>query len=183
MESKTYTTKINVDFYPNIQHEDICGKIKSFSELKDGWDYGVGYGVTKEVIENSCFVFNYFHKSQFKYSVNPTSEGGVKITAKLGVEFIDITVKKNLTYDLTHEVGLGSEYDIVFECENTSMNDIEIYLNEVLIKSCFSLERYTSGNIIQTSNALTATHLETTKAVFPLLTESVLYITTAYVLT
>ncbi|MEJ7694350.1 hypothetical protein [Daejeonella sp.] len=169
MNRKSYTSSFKFLSYPRLE-SNIPDQIRSLYELKDGWDFGAGKGISSSVIENACFLFNHFQKNEFDYAITPTSEGGVKITSKIDKNFFDITVNPDLTLDITHEIGEGADYETAFERENVRMDEIESYLNELLIKSCFLLERYTSENITPLKKGLIAIHSETTVAGYPSLT-------------
>ena len=169
MDGKLYISSFKSLSYPRLE-SSIPDQIRSLYELKDGWDYGAGKCISNSVIENACFLFNHFQKNEFEYAVTPTSEGGVKITSKIEKNFFDITINSDLTLDITHEIGEGADYKTVFEKENVGMDEIESYLNELLIKSCFLLERYTSENTTRLKKGLIATHSETTVAGYPSLT-------------
>jgi len=170
MEQVVYKSPFVYEVYPVVKKNDIPQEIKNLSELKDGWDFGHWFGIHKKTIEKGCLIYNHFERNEFKYAVGPTSSGGIKITAQIDVHFLDLTINSDLTIDITHEIGIGADYDTVFEKKNVNMEEIETHLNELLIQSCFLSERYTSGSIIQSRNDSMETHLKTSIMVYPLLT-------------
>ena len=133
--------------YPQDGDNEIDIKIQALHNLKDGWDFGFGLAPSRQVIENSMMLFHHFEKPYFEYGIAPTSNGGIKITCKLENHFLDITINLDLTVDLTHEIGIGEDYDTVYDETGVDLLEIESRINE-LIKECHISERYTLTNII-----------------------------------
>lgn len=143
---------------------DFEDKLKSLNKPA-GWDYGQGEEITNEVINHACVVFNYIEKPNIKYSVVPNTQGGIKITSKIGSDnFLDIRINPDLTLDLIHEVGIGVDYEILCEEDGVSIAFIENYLNYLLSKLCFLSEPYIATSSIPTKEDLTATSLRTIEA-------------------
>jgi len=153
---------------------DVYSRIKDLSNLQDGWDFGSGYAPSREVIENTCYIFNHFERREFEYEVSPTSSGGVKIIANIGEDFLDLTINPNLTIDLTHEHGFGVNFETIYQKDGVSMEEIELYLNLLSIQSCFLLGRYTLENSVNLRVVSTAIPSETSMVVYPYLITSAL---------
>jgi hypothetical protein len=148
MDNNEYIVPFSIiKSYTQDWDNEIDLKIQALYNLKDGWDFGGGLAPSKQVIENSLMLFHYFEKPYFEYGITPTSTGGVKITCKLENNFLDITINLDLTIDLTHEIGIGEDYDTVYDQRGVDLLEIESQINE-LIKECHISERYTLTNII-----------------------------------
>jgi len=81
-------------------------KIASFAELEAGWHYGRGNGVPREIIDAAvtllfCFVMAGFKKTD----AFPGVDGEVMVTAYDGDHAVSVTVERDRTYTISHEIG------------------------------------------------------------------------------
>lgn len=147
--------------------DNFTDDIRELKNLKDGWDFGDGIAISQDVIHNACYLYNHLNRPEFKYSCSPLSNGGIKITCQFYEDFIDLDINKDLSIDLIHEVGIGADYEVEYERKAIRIDDIEKYINQFLLKACFSSERYTSESIILTRKGSTAIASKTSMVVSP----------------
>jgi hypothetical protein len=138
--------------FPTKFGDKNIDKIKSFSKLKDGWDFGSGLAINDEVInkaESAYFSLSMF----FKISVHPTSEGGITISTHIDENFFDITIFPYSDFvEYTHEKGIGNSFELIEFVENLTLNEAinKAFDSQKIISSkCISLERLILENTTQ----------------------------------
>ena len=117
--------------------DPIVSQLKSFSNLKDGWDFGDGKPISDHVINRAIKVYNYLKNSFFGYECSPLPNGGIQLTFCLLDHFIDVFVNK-ASFKVVYEKGIGENFDTIYELENVSLEKIKIILENIRNK-CFSL--------------------------------------------
>ncbi len=120
-------------------------KINSFAQFNEGWDFGEGKRFENDVIRKAIEINALGRTYQFDSNALPNSNGDIIINLFIKDDFILITIKADSSLYLSHEKGIGEQYEIIYEKENVSIEEISNYLN-VISEKCISLERYISKN-------------------------------------
>ncbi len=99
-------------------------KIRTLGNLETGWNYGEGAAPNQEVIEQAIDLSRLGKTYNLSCEVFPVSDGEIEVSLYQDEHFLDILIKKDLTMELTHEVGIGSNYDEKEFIENVSQDKI-----------------------------------------------------------
>ena len=130
----------------NIFTDEIISKIYSFSELPNGWDYGIGIAASDETISRAIELYQIGSPYGFKGDAAPLNNGGITISFSLEDNFIDVIIDPSLdSFSWRYEKGIGQEYDILEDKENSSIDDIIEVLKQIQSNTCSSFEPLTYG--------------------------------------
>lgn len=130
----------------NIFTDEVISKIYSYNELPNGWDYGIGIAPSEETISRAIELYQIGSPYGFKGDATPLNNGGITISFSLEDNFIDIIIDPSLdSFSWRYEKGIGQEYDILEDKENSSLEDIIEALKQIQSKTCFSFEPLTYG--------------------------------------
>ncbi len=142
----------NFTFSPsNIHSQDDLTKtsIKNLAKIPVGWDYGSGYPPSKFVISKALQVYSLGKILSFQVEVKPETEGGIILTLYKKDEFLDVIINNDLSFDMVHEKGIGTEFKTLLEQENVDLSNISNKLKQIKKSiECTSLEHYTLENIV-----------------------------------
>jgi hypothetical protein len=142
------------------QDNNIIEKIKSFSNLQAGWDFGQGVTPSDYVISVALQLYNLGIMQGFEMSARPEVNGGIIIGFSIEDDFVYVTAKRDGSFDLVHEYGFGAVYDIVKDEENVPLEFITQTLKNVKVK-WFLSEHYISTSMIQEAGGFLATPSKT----------------------
>ena len=99
-------------------------KIRSFASLPVGWDFGDGGPISDAVIEKAIDVLAACLPHDMESNAFPGYDG-ILLSFYGGSEHhdhcIDLDIQSDLSIDLTHDVGIGADYDTVEEIENVDL--------------------------------------------------------------
>jgi len=123
----------------NICPDPIEKKIKSFSDLDLGWNYGEGESITQEVIKKALEVYKIGKSYCLDCEVFAITDGSIEVSLYRKDHFMDFLIKEDNSIDFTHEVGTGNKYKEVENINNISIDNIKNKING-LIESCNGLE-------------------------------------------
>ncbi|HEX3864614.1 MAG TPA: hypothetical protein VHY35_23255 [Stellaceae bacterium] len=104
-----------------IAAQHTVGKIRSFSDLVQGWHYGTGSAPSSEVIEESLRIHSAIISLGFgETDAFPGIDGEVLIAAYFDLHYIDVLIEENGLITLTYEFDdavVSSESDLTeVEC-------------------------------------------------------------------
>jgi hypothetical protein len=142
----------------------VTQTIRSFGLLEDGWDFGVGAPATKEVIEKALFLHKLGSGRGLRSNAFPGTDGEINIAFYFGADTIEVRVNTDLSLNLTHERGIGPDFDIIDDRENIELRDIELCLVHLKGegKGWKSSEYCIQKNMIRIEAVSPVTPLETT---------------------
>lgn len=146
----------------DIEVDIVLNKLRSFGSLAKGWNFGRGETFTEELIKKAKDIITYVYASVnviFNCDVFANDDGSILLSFSKRDDFIDIKIDRDLELHLTHEKGIGANYEIINECSNTTLE----YIIEELYKVCNSLELLTSITIIKESKDSTVISLTPTE--------------------
>jgi hypothetical protein len=156
----------------------VRAKIETFGKLEEGWDFGEGGPAPPHVVEMALALCDLGERLAFEMDAFPGAGGDISVDFYLADELVQILINTDLSLDLTHESGIGFEYDEVAYHENISFQDFVRYLFKFRAKGYVNLwtssERFTetstrrgSSGFIQTvSRTLTKPYLSLRKSVY-----------------
>jgi hypothetical protein len=151
------------------QTNSVIEKIRSFGFLEEGWDFGEGSPAPQEVIETAINL----HKMGSTLGINsnafPGADGEISVAFYFGTDTIEVKVNRDLSFNLTHERGIGADYDILEYLQDVSQKEIESSLIHLKGEGTAwkSSERYTPRNMTPTANDLRAIRLPIFMEVYP----------------
>jgi len=151
--------------YPTEEDVEI-ERMKSFSDLGSGWDFGDGEAPSQYVIERAIQTYLCGLNLGYNASVRPETSGGIVIGFFIKDNFVDVTVKENSLFDIRYEKGIGANYNILDDQENITMEEVSLILKSVQQK-CFLLEPFTSVNMIPTEDDFPVIAFKSMGMVFP----------------
>lgn len=125
-------------------------KILSYSELPDGWDYGMGSAPSILTIERAIEIHDQFISFGFEIDSTPMTNGGITLTFNKGIYFVDVIINADNTFDIREEEGIGIDYCVTNQERNVSLDRIAETLN-VTIEKWLSSETLISENTSQAS--------------------------------
>jgi len=89
-------------YYPRATRTEL--KLRSFSELPQGWHYGRGGPIASDVLELTARIYNdLLILGLSRTDVFPDPAGGVLLTAYQGSHYVGIDVGADLSLSLVHE--------------------------------------------------------------------------------
>jgi hypothetical protein len=148
MNSDSLDIEILSGYY---EYDETISRIQSFKTLSHGWDYGDGDPINTRVINRAISIYIRVISAatgELMTSASPTSNGGIILTFSYQDQFIDVILKRNLTIDLRHEVGVGEDYEVEYEQSNAKFID----LINLLSNLCSWSEPYTYKSITSTND-------------------------------
>lgn len=131
--------------YPEYK---VVDKIKGFSHLPNGWDFGHGESPSADVITQAIAIYQSGLLLGFKGDARPETKGGVILNLFTGDDFVYITINSNGQFDIRHEKGIGADYEILDDRQNVSLNRIYKTLQN-LTNKCILSEPYMSISTTQ----------------------------------
>ena len=121
------TTRIyNVQSSPTRTRRDaVAWKIRSFSKLPDGWDFGVGKAPSRTVVDKALNLYSRLQRFGLGADAFPIASGGVNVTFYSADHSFEVRVRADSTIDLVHEVGIGVEYEQLECAEDVGQAHVE----------------------------------------------------------
>jgi len=159
-------------FEIHLLDNEVLKKIKSFSELINGWDYGLGVPASKETIDYVIEIYKQLNRIHFEVDVSPRTDGGITLIFSIQDHFVDIDVKPCMRLNIREEVGYGVDYKIDFQKEDVTIAEIENLLEEIY-KKCSLSEPSTSINTYSKKNDFNRMYSRPWMAEYPSLPEIV----------
>lgn len=136
-------------------------KINHFLELKSGWHFGEGITPT-ETIAGKAKEFNLLgRRFGLRTDAFPGIDGSIAVTFYAGEHCLEVTINPDGSIDLSHEKGMGFEFDTVLYLENTGAGRILQELRKLVdITQCLSgsLKRITTIRPLEGSEAHVSPH-------------------------
>ncbi len=120
----------NVDNWTTKQNEDshILDKIRSFSELPDGWHYGEGRGATEQAQEMAKMICSQLPEFGIDIKLFPGIYGGITIFGCRDSHFFEIFCSEDGLIDILHEF----EGNTLSEQDDKSLGEAIQYLRDQL---------------------------------------------------
>jgi|GEM_PF-1793494 len=119
----------------NLCPDPIETKIKSFSDLQAGWNYGAGEPISQEVINNALEVYKIGKSYCLDCEVFATTDGNIEVSLYRKDHFMDFLIKEEMSIDFIHEVGVGNKYKEEENVHNIPMDELKNKINR-LIEIC-----------------------------------------------
>ncbi len=124
-----------IDMWRSPEKETVTqAKIKSFGNLEEGWDFGVGGPAPSHVIRAALLFCSLGERMGFKMDAFPGAGGDIGVDFCLKDELVEIVVKTDLSLELVHEAGIGSDYEELACFENAQIDDIIEYLKKFQVR-------------------------------------------------
>lgn len=140
-----------IDFPLKDQTTD---EIDSFAYLTDGWDFGRGYHIKKELITAAKNIYLIANAYDYYTEPYPNPDGTITLVLSIEDHFIDIDIQSPDLFVLRYEVGKGEKYKTVWRNKVVKFEELEPVL--ITIKTeCQQTplsESSTSGTIIELQN-------------------------------
>lgn len=107
----------------------VLNLLNKFLKLPEGWDYGVGVPVTKLSADKAILIFSSING--FEFDISPMTNGGCVLICYIGDDFFDIEIdNQGNIINFTHEKGIGCNYEILFELDYPTIENIVEILNK-----------------------------------------------------
>lgn len=100
-------------------------EIKSYAALRAGWDFGQGVVFSSDVINRSLSALLIICTNQINTRAFPNTDGTITISFFHGDNFCDLKIGKGDLFELTHERGIGQNFEEICFCE---LNFIDSFL-------------------------------------------------------
>ncbi len=131
--------------------DPIENKIRSFRELSDGWHFGEGGPPSEDIIKQALEVCQIGKRYSLKCEVFPTVDKGVTVAFYDGDQCIEVTVTGENKLIVSHEQGIGFDYEEVYYKDNASEIDIKKQCQKIAPQTGLSLsESYIHDYLIRT---------------------------------
>ncbi|MFH1114472.1 MAG: hypothetical protein V1792_11170 [Pseudomonadota bacterium] len=149
----------------------VIEKIKSFGSLPEGWDFGVGRPAPHEVIDMAVKLYGRGAVLGLRSDAFPGSEGTVYVVFYKGIEAVEFCVNADLSLIVTHERGIGVDFDELDYREGLNYEEAMDYLSRFAVENrCNLSEPYIAINTTRNANDLQVIASRTTKAAYRLST-------------
>lgn len=113
---------------PAGNESDIPAKIRSFEFLPHGWDFGEGSPAPHYVVSVALALHKVGEKWGFEMDAFPGAGGDISIDFYVKDELVQVLINPDLTFELTHESGIGFEYEEIAYFENIQLDKLLTYL-------------------------------------------------------
>jgi len=104
--------------------EKVREKVRGFTQLPEGWQYGEGQPVEGQVVTASLRLIDVAHTLGIEVDAFPGPEGDVAIVFYRGKMSLEVLAKTNGAYDVTLEDGIGYEYEVVQSLHNLRIRQV-----------------------------------------------------------
>jgi hypothetical protein len=177
----TINTKESPSKEKNVSHSPekemkIRKKIKSFGSLEEGWDFGVGSPAPPNVVNSALALYDFGRDSGFEMDAFPGAGGDISVDFYIKDELVQILINTDLTYELTHEVGIGFNYKEVAYFEDINFPALLQYLTRFRTRgylcSWTLCERLTEESTKKGLDGSTQIFLKNAMTLFPSLTSN-----------
>jgi hypothetical protein len=125
----------------------VLGKIRSFGSFENGWDFGEGVPAPFKVVDMALDLCRWGEELGFEMDAFPGAGGDISIDFYAGDELVQILINTDLSFELTHESGIGYDYEEVAHSENILIEELKRYLVDFKARrstgSCSLFERST----------------------------------------
>jgi hypothetical protein len=112
-------------------------KIKSFGRLQEGWDFGVGRPAPAHVVKAALMLCDLGEQMGFEMDAFPGGGGDISVDFCLHDELVEVTINTDLTLALTHEAGIGFDYDEIAHFDNVKPGQLVKYLTSFQARGYF----------------------------------------------
>jgi|AMWB02.1.fsa_nt_gi hypothetical protein len=99
-------------------------KIDQFLELHAGWHFGEGVPPKKELVEKAKVFNSHGKRLGLRTDAFPGIDGGIIITFYALDHCVELRLNGDGSIDLSHEVGIGFEFDEIEYLENANVQQI-----------------------------------------------------------
>lgn len=97
-------------------------KVKSFAQLKKGWNFGAGVPAPQGVIEKALQIERLGYIFSLRTGAFPADDGGISIIFYNEPNFFDILINPDLTIDWWWGNGIGANYVDVSGDDNVPLS-------------------------------------------------------------
>lgn len=159
-----YPVKI---IYDIVSQDAISNKIRSFANLPEGWDFGVGTHPSPKMIRKALEIERWGSFFHLKTNAFPGTDGEISITFYCKDESVDVTINLDLSYTVTYEKGIGVAYDQVAYEENVKLATVLNFLNRLSCTRWRSSEDFLEPSTIPNSGDFEVTPSKTPREQSP----------------
>ncbi len=122
--SRTYSSYSITETY----EDGVQGKIRSFGELPDGWDFGAGRASPPGVVEEARKIYQLGKSLGLEADAFPGLDGEISVAFYAQEHTVEVRVNTDLSLDLVHEIGIGVDYQQSPYIKPVETNFIASYL-------------------------------------------------------
>ncbi len=120
---------IQIEIEPD--EDPVRRKIRTFGKLPKGWDFGVGTHAAPATMRRALDIQSLGPCLQLKTNAFPGAGGEISITFYCGEDSVDVTVNPCGTYTITHERGIGVDYEEVAYKEHATLATVLRFLKKL----------------------------------------------------
>lgn len=163
-DNKSAFYNYSTNFYTEYDKTEI--KIRNFSLLLMGWNYGEGDLIGFAVISKAIELYRFGKANGFNGDAFPMINGGINLSLYINEYALDITINTELKISIEVQKGLGQNYEVIDERENADYSDIYLLLNEIRTACSLSESCLLQGIITPVSKDSKAPHSSTPQGVW-----------------
>lgn len=115
----------------NRRFFDIGSEIDELDRLPDGWCYGEGRPVAKNVLYRAKQVAYLGVELGLRVSVFPSLDGSASLAFYGAGDTLEVHINQDGTFDMSLERGYGFDFEVVFDEPNVSLDTIRDQLNSL----------------------------------------------------
>ena len=123
-------------------------EIKSYAALREGWDFGRGVGFSSDVINRAISALLIICTHTINTRAFPNTDGSITLSFFYEDNFCDLKIGSGNLFELTHERGIGQNFEEICFCELNFIDSFSYIRNHIGREQECTLHEYSIQGII-----------------------------------